>query len=434
MAVDGPLLAVAPAMVHDMDTWSDEIKLWRPDLDWTPVSYHRVVHRDRVVSEETGRVGMRFTDKLAEPLRREWGAVAFDEAHNIKSRDTHWTKASARIRADRVILMTGTPIPNWAHELFVPLRLLRPEEARPGGELGSYWRWIGRWFNITQKTARNGRVLTDHFVDGSLRACQPECDEISTPGGCEHWERFRRENLGDLWIRRLRDDILTDLPPLIGFDQLHKVSMTKEQARAYKTLRSEFLVTLESGEDIAAWNTAGLLTRLRQVATGLDVLTSVEESGKLDALEQLVAGRSRPTLVLGHYHGTLDAIERRLDKLDISWVEVSGRRRSTAARRQARDLFNAGQVDVLVGQVEVIAEGLNLQHAGDMVVFVEHSWRPDKNEQAVRRLHRPGQQRPVTVVRLTTRGTVDTEMIELLKNKTAHQVRAMPARAWRAIV
>src|SRR6185369_4102916 len=96
---------------------------------------------------------------LRPEYRQRWDTIIVDEAHYIKGRKTTWTRQLKALckKTDRVILATGTPMPNWAEELFEPLGILWPEKVGPGRELNSYWRWADKWFDTTpQKIYRQG--------------------------------------------------------------------------------------------------------------------------------------------------------------------------------------------------------------------------------------------------------------------------------------
>ncbi len=453
LAAEGRTLIVAPAMIHDMHTWHDEIAKWRPELDATLASYHdlreRVTERRPVFVKDTRtpvldrdgnprfRTVVTYEARLDPAYLGHWDTVIFDEAHYLKNRKAKWTEAARMIDADRTWLLTGTPIPNWAYELFTLLRMLRPEDDYPGGPLGSYWRWVGQWFEITPLTSNTGRVLSEYHTDGTLKACTEECYRGDGPlsGGCEHWAAFREAELGSRWLRRLRDDVLTDLPELTGADDLHEVPMVPAQKRAYDALKKDLIAVLrehpdEPAEKVVAWSKPGLQVKLRKVSTALEAISETGKtgSGKLDVMCELLQNRSRPALVVAHFTSTLDAIEARLTEMGLRWVEISGRTPSQRHRQRAKERFQACELDVMVGQVDTVAEGLNLT-AGDMLIIVEHSWRPDKNLQVMRRLHRPGQTRPVTVVRLVSPG-IDANMQGAIAAKTDHQIRALPAREY----
>lgn len=419
---------VAPAMVLDAGVWDNEQAMWNPNLDATYSTYHKLVKRER---SETG--GMRFTDHPADLLVQDWETVIFDEAHHLKGRKTHWTQAAEQIakRADRVILSTGSPTPNWAHEQYTMLRILHPTECGPGKQYGSYWRWAGEWFPVGPQLDKHGNVLTSHHVTPRMKACPEDCPgELS--GQCAHWKAYRAANLDGLVIARSWDDLGFSLPPLSGWlnddgtPRLFKVKMTPNQRQVYQQLKKEFVAWTESGTQIEAWSQAGLQTKLRQVACGLEVADPTERgSGKLDVMQQLLDARRRPTVAVAVHHNTIDAIKVRVAELGMSCREVSGRTPGKQYRRDTIDRFQAGEIDVLIGQVDTIAEGLTLTRA-DNAIMVESSYRVDRNEQVIRKLWRLGQDRPVHIDRLTTAGTIDLSVMELLHTKRAHQLAAMP--------
>jgi TATA-binding protein-associated factor len=61
--------------------------------------------------------------------------------------------------------------------------------------------------------------------------------------------------------------------------------------------------------------------------------------------------------------------------------------------------------------------GLNLQ-AASVVIFVDHSWNPVADLQAMDRAHRLGQKKVVNVYRLITRDTFEEEVLGLQAFKT----------------
>lgn len=415
LAAEEPVLVVAPAMIIQGGVWDDEVARWAPGADVTQVPYSRLMVREgRAVTDklvpELDRWEAREGRRVAYRHKRTWGTVIADEAHYLKGRKTHWTAAFKQIRANRTTLLTGTPIPNWAHEAFVPLQLLFPEEAQPGLRLGSYWRWVEDWFELGKAYGKGGKVVSDHVI-GDLRADRS-------------WDGFQEQNWRDRAIRRLRVDCL-DLPPLT--EQWLTVDMGREQARVYRALEKDFVAWLDSGAEVTAWSKAGQLVKLAQVATGLGVVAETQGGkagdGKLDALEGLLADRALPTLVVAHFRASVRACAARAHQAGRSVAVITGD--TSAADRGARvRAFQQGKLDVLCASIDTISEGLTLT-AADQVIFVERSWRPSRNEQAQRRVHRMGQTRPVTAVHLVARDTVDERVLGVLKAKTDQQMRAL---------
>lgn len=101
--------------------------------------------------------------------------------------------------------------------------------------------------------------------------------------------------------------------------------------------------------------------------------------------------------------------------------KVTGNARSNRVKR-----FKDGNLDVLVGSLETLAEGLTLTVA-DMAIFVEKSFKPSRNTQAKFRVHRVGQTRPVTILDYVAPKTVDQKKRVLLETKTDQQMRVLTA-------
>ena len=85
-------------------------------------------------------------------------------------------------------------------------------------------------------------------------------------------------------------------------------------------------------------------------------------------------------------------------------------------RQQVVRDFKAGELDVVVGTVGTLREGVTLTRA-DTCIFVERSPRPFVNHQARGRVRRFGQTRPTLSIDLVTEDTVDEDLTGLLERK-----------------
>lgn len=412
-APPGACLVIAPGMVIDSGTWDDEIAAWgRPDVEYFVAPYSMLNRRK----------DNRSVKALRPDLKRRWDSVVVDEAHYVKGRKTLWTWAAHELakHTDRFVAMTGTPIPNWSHELFTVLRMIWVEQSVPGAEYGAFWRWAERWFDC-----RPTRFSGGFPVAGRLLGCTPACDDLPT---CEHYVRFAATCLGERWRRMLRDECL-DLPPLDIQDV--QVPMTTAQKRVYRQLAKNFTTTV-NGKEIMTWTHGAKQTAIDRVTTSPWLLdrTGEPRGGKLEQLRFDLEARARPTLVFAHYQDSVDACARVAGSLGLATTSVHGGRSSSANRAAVAD-FKAGRVDVLCASLEKLAEGATLVQA-DMMIQVERSWKPSRNEQAIYRVHRLGQTRPVTIRRYVTPGTIDARRITMLARKTDQQAKMMTAAEFAA--
>lgn len=442
----GETLVMAPGMVHDGGTWLNddpdapgELQKWVDDVDRFTLGAYTSVN----LREKTGRQSASGADtyrpslKLKSEFDREWGTIIFDEAHYLKGRDTYWVQALVALakKAGRVYLATGTPFPNWAHELFIPLQILYPDEARPGARFGSYWRWVETWFKVTPSKygGAGARDIGDLLMCGD--PLKSPCFKRPPTDPCDHWKEFIGSNLGDCFLMRLRDDVLTELPAATHVTV--EVPMTAKQAKAYREMKADYLTHVDD-QELVAWSSGSRHVQLDRITTGLGVLATgapahPRESGKLQRLEWDLASRSRPTLVVAHYAETVEACVQVARKVGARVDFINGSVPRGAPRTRVVNAFKRGDLDVLVASLETVSEGLNLQ-VSDQIIFVEKSYKPSRNQQAEWRIHRQGQERPVTVLDYVSvlpgarRGkTVDGNKRELLATKSDRQMRAITA-------
>ena len=419
----GRNLLIAPAMVLNGGTWRDELEKWSSSPgNWTLLPYSGLNAR-----RKTSKGGYAATSDLVEAAQGHWDAVVLDEAHYVKGRSTYWTKTAQKIgkNADHVLAMTGTPIPNWAHELFTLLQLTFPKKAAPGGEFGSYWRWVESWFHVEPSQFReHERVI------GRLKDCRAACYLLPLNQPCEHYHAFMRENLGEHFLRRLRDDVL-DLPPVTT--QVVETPLDTAGKKAYRELKQHYVTEIDDKE-VLTWTDGARHVALDKLSVSPWLLAPEGEprGGKFEQLRYDLQNRSRPTLVLAHYRDVVDACARVAESVGATAGVVRGglTKRQQGAAVQA---FKDGKLDVLVGSLETVAEGLQLTVA-DQAIFVETSYKSYRNEQAKNRVHRLGQTRPVTIRDYVTPATVDSNKRKLLQEKTEEQVRFLSAGEFKRLL
>jgi superfamily II DNA/RNA helicase len=104
-----------------------------------------------------------------------------------------------------------------------------------------------------------------------------------------------------------------------------------------------------------------------------------------------------------------------LDKLGVGYAVLHGGL-SGPARKEAMEKFKTDPACKVFISTDAGGTGLNLQVA-DTVVNLELPWNPAVLEQRIARVHRMGQSRPVRVVNLVTRGTIEEKVLRTLQAK-----------------
>ncbi|XP_063818105.1 TATA-binding protein-associated factor 172 isoform X2 [Pseudophryne corroboree] len=368
-----------------------------------------------------------------------------DEGHVIKNGKTKLSKAVKQITANYRIILSGTPIQNNVLELWSLFDFLMP------GFLGTE----------RQFAARYGKpILASRDAKSSSREQE---------AGVLAMEALHRQVLPFL-LRRMKEDVLQDLPPKIIQD--YYCSLSPLQVQLYedfaksraKTDVDESVSTSALAEECdkpklkATGHVFQALQYLRklcnhpalvlsaqhpeykkiteQLATQNSSLRDIQHAPKLSALKQLLldcglgnAGTPESgteavvaqhrILIFCQLKSMLDIVEHDLLKPhlpSITYVRLdgsipAGQRHSIVSR-----FNNDPSIDVLLLTTHVGGLGLNLTGA-DTVVFVEHDWNPMRDLQAMDRAHRIGQKRVVNVYRLITRGTLEEKIMGLQKFK-----------------
>lgn len=408
----GKTLVVAPAMLIESKMWAKEIEKWADDPSrFSTISYTMLWDRKAK--------GLRST------VNQKWDTVVFDEGHHLKNISTSKYRAAKKLRAltDRCYILTGTPIPNWPQEIYGLLTLIFPEDAKPGGNLGSKWRWISDWFVLTSN--RHNHNALDI---GGLLGCTHALGMWEKP--CKCYLDFASKNFKDRYLARGLDDIGHELPPITEITV--NVPMTPKQWQAYGDIKKKGVIEV-AGNEVVSWTAASAHVVADRIQTGLylaDGVIKAEESGKLEQLRDDLENRTGPVIVMAHYRTSARAAEHVAQRMGLGVARVDGGT-SPAEKAKIVEDFQNGKLDVLVGTLEVLAEGLTLTNA-NTVIFLEQSWKPSRNEQAKKRVHRIGQTKPCFIrdyvaVGPTGQATLDVHKREVLAQKTDSQIKALTA-------
>jgi SNF2 family DNA or RNA helicase len=120
----------------------------------------------------------------------------------------------------------------------------------------------------------------------------------------------------------------------------------------------------------------------------------------------------------------MDTAEETFAKRGIGYSSIRGDQ-TTKVRQQNIDAFvNDPEVAVAVCSLTAAGVGLNLQVASNMVL-AELSWTDAEQTQAIDRIHRIGQEEPVTAWRIIASQTIDTRIAELIDSKAGLAARAL---------
>jgi len=384
-AADGPALIVAPTSVGA--NWCREAARFAPTLRVT-----RFGLGDRRKTVEAagpfdlivctyGLLALE-ADLLAE---RSWQTIVLDEAQAIKNMATKRSQAAMGLTGEFKLITSGTPIENHLGELWNQFRFINP------GLLGSI-------------KSFNSRFATAIERDGDK--------EVS---------RKLRRLIHPFILRRTKSQVLQELPPRTEI--LLQVELNAQEAAMYEALRQEAVEKLAAGgieADKQRFQIFAEIMRLRRMCCNPKLVmpethvTSSKLAVFSDVLAELLDNHHK-VLVFSQFVDHLAIIGEYLDANDVKYQYLDGT--TTVKQRQKRiDAFQAGEGDVFLISLRAGGLGLNLT-AADYVIHMDPWWNPAVEDQASDRAHRIGQQRPVTIYRLVTTGTIEEKIVELHHRK-----------------
>jgi SNF2 family DNA or RNA helicase len=120
----------------------------------------------------------------------------------------------------------------------------------------------------------------------------------------------------------------------------------------------------------------------------------------------------------------MDAAEAHFAKAGLATTSIRGNQSAEARTKAIDDFTNDPSVAVIVCSLTAAGVGINLQVASN-VVLSELSWTSAEQTQAIDRVHRIGQELPVTAWRIIAAQTIDSRIADLIDSKAGLAARAL---------
>lgn len=332
--------------------------------------------------------------------------VILDECQQIKNQAS---KRAQQVRdicceVPHVIATSGSPIENNAGEYFTILNILQPE------------RFPGPY---------------QAFVDN-------ECDSYFSGrgykiGGLRDVQGFR-EKTKDFIIRRTRQEVLPDLPPL-NRKFIHCEFASAKIQNEYEALQddfADFYNNHDSSEEDFYSNILAKMAKLRHKAgiNKVPFATDYVEDFLLDT------PTTEKIVIFVHHQDVGVMLEANLKKkfsamrnegIDIGDPLTYTSDLDTVQREQVKaDFINISNKRVLIASLLASGEGLDgLQKVSQHCILLERHWNPKKEEQAEHRLLRIGAKLAsaggsISADYILSSGTIDEYFTELVEIKRAN--------------
>ncbi len=371
-----------------------EIKKWAPDFRAMKLGDDRftidfLIVPDSMITKNSTQETIQHFVKLGKNIDQEL-VLFVDEAHRFKNDDAARTKALFGLRNekglmslfDKVIFLSGTPMPNRPIELYPVLSSAAPQ--------------------------------TIHFMN-KFEYAKRYCAAYENQWG---WDFTGASNMGELtqqvldtfMLRYRKSEVMKELP--LKTEEI--VVLNDDMPPKLATLSREILSTLSPDDLLKGHIKIELKTDTLHLSTYRKELGIIKVKAAAQYIESILEESSESILIFAIHKEVIKSLDDALSK--YSPLVVTGETRMDLRQAYVEEFQKDPRRRVFIGNIQAAGTGLTLTKA-TRVVFVEFSWVPADNDQASDRAHRIGQKDNVLVQYLVYEHSVDKAVIETVLRK-----------------
>ncbi|KAF8518738.1 SNF2 family N-terminal domain-containing protein [Gautieria morchelliformis] len=350
------------------------------------------------------------------------GLIICDEGHRLKSAQSKVNQMFDALKTPRRIILSGTPIQNNLEELHAMADFCNP------GLLDDY---------VTFK-----RLYETPILKSRTPGCSSKDLELGNARSAQLLLTTK-----SFVLRRDASILANYLPPKFEYVVFVKPSALQlsifakilQQDSLNSLIRGSTARTLALINNLTKISNSPILLQLKDdekdkteddsvrgsepIREAMKLLPpgasphDVSLSGKLVALANILRALRKDTdekcIIVSHYTSTLDVIQAFCDTKKYTYNRLDGRTQ-VSKRQEYVDGFNkSSQSNCFIFLLSAKAGGVGLNLIGaSRLVLVDSDWNPSHDLQAMARIHRDGQKRPVYIYRLLTTGTIDEKIYQ----------------------
>ena len=390
-----PVVVVCPPSL--VLNWKAEYEKWLPERKVVTISNRKLFPESGYDVLVVGYSNISHWEK--ELLSHK--SYVFDESHYCKTPTAQRAKSAAKLAksVDKngiVLCLTGTPVTNRPAEYASQLDILGKLK-----EFGGLWGFYRRYCGAYQ----------DNYGQWNI-------------SGHSHLDELNERLRGSCYIRRTKDQVLSELPPVIHSRVL--VEGTPNGMVEYKKAEEDIIkyitdrakaIALELGENPYSKAVAAKLrAESNEHLVKLSVLRRLSAKAKMPAVHEWIEAHiteGKKVVVAAHHRDIVDELAKKYGNL-----RIQGGMSVEEVEAQKKKFMNLSveAAPVMVLSIQAAKTGHTLTVSQDCL-FVELPWTPADIDQTYSRLHRIGQQGSVTSTYMLTAGTIDENIYRLIEKK-----------------
>lgn len=243
--------------------------------------------------------------------------------------------------------------------------------------------------------------------------------------GCEVTavgKQFIEQKISDITIKLDAKDYL-DLPDVTYTNMM--VDLPPKARKVYDDMEANMFAALDNGEELEVFSKAAVSNKCLQLCNGAAYKSPESPEWekvhdvKLNALEEVLeeAGGS-PVLCSYSFKADAERIMKKFKKYKPVNLTAESASKTPKILRD----WKAGKIKLLIGHAASMGHGVDgLQEAGNILVWFGMNWSLELYEQMNARLNRQGQSKPVSIIRILARDTVDLAVADAIERKDDDQ-------------
>ncbi|XP_039600899.1 chromodomain-helicase-DNA-binding protein 1-like isoform X2 [Polypterus senegalus] len=382
---NGPFLILSPLSV--ISNWTEELQRFAPKLSVVVYTGNKDT-REKLQRDLKNHPDFNILLTTYELCLKDchflnsfnWKLLVVDEAHRLKNQNSLLHRRLSEFSLGFKVLLTGTPVQNNLQEIYSLLNFIEPQLFPSDRE--------------------------DDFVKGYK--------DVESQKDIAH---DLHSLLQPFLLRRVKAEVAADLPKKTELVIYH--GMSALQKKYYKAFLMKDLDVFDHDGGSKA-RLLNILIQLRKCVNHPYLFDGVEPepfemgehlveaSGKLHLLDKILGflkDCGHRVLLFSQMTRMLDILQDYMEYRDYSYERLDGSVRGEE-RHLAIKNFSSKDVFVFLLSTKAGGVGMNLT-AADTVIFVDSDFNPQNDLQAAARAHRIGQNRPVKIIRLIGRDTVE---------------------------
>jgi SNF2 family DNA or RNA helicase len=316
------------------------------------------------------------------------GMTIIDEIHKCKNSQSKQGKAIHCCTSYYRLALTGTPLMNSPVDLYNILKWLQVENHSL-----SYFK------NLYCEMGGFGGY------------------EVIGYKNLDQLENILNKNM----LRRRKEEVL-DLPPKIYTNEI--LELSPSQQKLYEEVKKGVMDNID--KILLMPNPLVELTRLRQVTSNPDILTSAKTINcKYERVLDILDSTEDKLIIYSNWSKVIDPLYELIrEKYGVAKV--------TSETKNPMEQIDKFQNDpgcrVIIGTTPALGTGYTLTQAST-IIFIDEPWNRATKEQAEDRAHRIGTKGTVNIITLICKDTIDERIHQIIKDKGELSDRIVDGKA-----